>query len=350
MSGLVPKNKYVRILSIDGGGIRGIIPGQILVALEEKLRERSGNPESRLADYFDLIAGTGTGGILACAYLSPVKPGSTIHRFTASQVTDIYLRYGGKVFDNTLDHRILSMGGFLDEKYHSNGLEQVLSDYFNDLQLSHLLKPCLITAYDVTKRKAHFFTQHNADKPSLDFYVRDIARATSASPTFFECKRVLSLSGVSYPLIDGGVFANNPALCALAEATKVYAHDVHGKQKLSLSDVVIVSLGTGLPKQKYEYDDAKDWGLSGWSRPLLDFTNAGVSETVDYQLKQLYTMAGASNQYLRINPELSVDVSADMDNVSADNLRMLKELGLYTAEEFDIQLESIVELILQKKD
>ncbi len=65
------KQKLTRILSIDGGGIRGIIPGQILVILEEKLKKATANENARIADYFDLIAGTSTGGILACAYLCP---------------------------------------------------------------------------------------------------------------------------------------------------------------------------------------------------------------------------------------------------------------------------------------
>jgi patatin-like phospholipase/acyl hydrolase len=67
------KQKMTRILSIDGGGIRGIIPGQILVILEEKLKAKTGNENARIADYFDLIAGTSTGGILTCAYLTPDK-------------------------------------------------------------------------------------------------------------------------------------------------------------------------------------------------------------------------------------------------------------------------------------
>ncbi len=349
MSAIIPQPKYFRILSIDGGGIRGIIPGQILIVLENKLREKTRNPESRLANYFDLIAGTGTGGIMACAYLSPLKPQLQTPRFSATQVVDIYLKFGSKVFDDTLDHRILTMGGFLDEKYTSDSLERLLRDYFNELQLSHLLKPSLITAYDVTKRRAHFFTQHTADKPATDFYVRDVARSTSASPTFFECERVQSLSGVSYPLIDGGVFANNPAMCAYAEAIKILAQDENRPSLGSPADVVMLSLGTGFPKAHYDYDDAKDWGLARWARPILDITASANSETVAYQLEQLYEAAGVSNQYLRLNPELPIDVKAEMDNASTDNLRALKELGEYMAEEQEDELDALVELLVAER-
>ncbi|MCH7534212.1 MAG: patatin-like phospholipase family protein, partial [Bacteroidetes bacterium] len=85
--------RYTRILSIDGGGIRGILPGQILVALEEKLKAKTGNANTRISDYFDLIAGTSTGGILTCALLCPDKSGKR-PRFTAAQVVDLYLDKG----------------------------------------------------------------------------------------------------------------------------------------------------------------------------------------------------------------------------------------------------------------
>ncbi len=338
-------SKLIRILSIDGGGIRAIIPGQILTALENKLIERSGRPETRLADYFDLIAGSGSGGIMACGLLSPVKPHNSTPRFRAGQLTDLFLQYGGKIFNETLDHRILTFGGLLDEKYAADDLEKVLMDYFDELQLSHLLKPCLIPAYDITRRRAHFFTQHNADKPASDFYVRSIARATSAAPTFFECEQIQSLSGVSYPLIDGGIVANNPAMCAFVEARKIFSH-----QQVSAENTLILSLGTGLPKSQYEYDDAKNWGLASWSRPLLDMTTAGIAETIDHQLRIFFAAAGSSKQYLRINPELPLNVKPDMDIGSPDNLQALKELGLFVAEEYDEKLDDLVTMILSSQE
>lgn len=337
--------KRVKILSLDGGGIRGIIPGQLLVTLEGKLRARTGNPESRLVNYFDLIAGSGTGGIMACAYLSPLKPHLDTPRFSAAQIVDFYLKHGAKVFNETLDHRIISLGGLLDEKYDADGLESVLRDYFEDLKLSHLLKPCLITSYDISRRKAHFFTSHTASKPAGDFYVRDMARATSAVPTFFECKLVQSLSGVSYPLVDGSVFASNPALCALAEVHKI-RQPASASRRVSVPEVLLLSLGTGQPKEQYDYDDARRWGKASWARPLVDIVAAGVAETVDYQIKQLFETAGVPNQYLRINPKLPVDVDDEIDDTRSDNLQALRELGEYVAEENEAALDQFIDLLL----
>src|SRR3954471_2747681 len=106
----------MRILSIDGGGIRGIIPGQVLVALEQKLQRLSGKPELRIADAFDLIAGTSTGGILTCLYLCPdEKTGKP--KFTAAAAVDLYLQNGDNIFDVSVWKALGSVGGIADEKY-----------------------------------------------------------------------------------------------------------------------------------------------------------------------------------------------------------------------------------------
>lgn len=334
--------KKKRILSIDGGGIRGIIPGQILVVLEDKLKAKTGNENARIADYFDLISGTSTGGILTCAYLIPDLVNSTeINRpkFDARQVVDIYLKRGGDIFSTTLAHRLRTLGGVVEEMYPSSPLENALDEYFGDTKLSELLKPCLISSYDIKRRMGHFFTQHDAVKnPGWDYLVKEVGRATSAAPTYFECSDVKSLTEVSYPLIDGGVFVNNPTLCAFAE--------VQNKYKTPVGEMAILSLGTGFSKKEYDYDKAKDWGMIQWVKPIIDIMMSGVSEVVDYQLRQIFEGLDASDQYLRINTKLPIDVSPDMDDASPENLQALKELGTYTAQNFNTQLDALVELLV----
>lgn len=121
-----------RILSIDGGGIRGILAGQILVMLERILQKETRKADARIAEYFDLIAGTSTGGILACILLAP--DGSKKRpRFSAAEAVDLYLERGDEVFDLSLWQRFKSGGGLLDEKYSADGLMEALKDYFGDL-------------------------------------------------------------------------------------------------------------------------------------------------------------------------------------------------------------------------
>jgi uncharacterized protein len=336
----------LRILSIDGGGIRGVLPGQILVALEEKLQKKSGDTEARIADYFDLFAGTSTGGILTCLYLTPGSGNSLRPAFSAKDAVDIYLKNGGSIFKNDFRHQLYSAGGFTEEKYPSNAIEELLKSYFGDVRLSALLKPCIITSYNIYKRSTHFFTQHDAiQKAGYDYLVRDVARATSAAPTYFEPARVTSLSGVSYPLVDGGVFANNPALCAYAEARQQFKRD-DGSKNVTATDMFMVSIGTGSVKKSYDYNKAIGWGSLGWIEPVLDIMMSGASDTVDFQLKQIFDAIDKSANYIRIDPEMG-EADTEMDNASEENLKALKEAGIATSEKYEAELEHIADFLVK---
>lgn len=309
------------ILSIDGGGIRGIIPGQILLHTEKLLQEITGDADRRIADHFDFIAGTSTGGILSCAYLMPGKDGRPMYK--APEVVNIYFERGQEIFTNTLMHRIKSLGGVLDEKYNSVGLENALLDYFGDTKLSELLKPTLITAYDIRRRRANFFTQHDAHKPASNFYVRDVTRATASAPGYFQVANIRSMDKKYYPLIDGGVFANNPAMCAYAEVRKKSKRD---KNTVVAAEMAMLSLGTGYACHSYKHKDAEHWGLAEWMVPLVDIMMSGVSETVDYELCQLFDTTDKPEQYVRINGELKGQDDS-MDNVDPENFKALEKFG-----------------------
>jgi len=331
--------KFTRILSIDGGGIRGIIPGRVVVALEKKLAQKTGKADVRIADYFDLFAGTSTGGILTCLYLCPGENSATT-QFSAADAVNLYLDHGGEIFARSLWQKLRSLSGLGDEKYSEKPLLASLDKFMDGRNLSDLVKPCLITAYNIEARKAEFFTQHDAVKnEAKDFPLIDVARATSAAPTFFQVANAVSRTSKRMALIDGGVFANNPALCAYSEARRKF------ESHPSAQDMVMLSLGTGQVKKPYTYNKAKNWGAVGWIRPLIDILMSGVSDTVDYQLKQIFDAVDGSQHYLRINAELQI-AKPSMDDVSAENLNALKQEGELLAQRFDQQLDSLVDLLL----
>lgn len=340
-------SKYFRILSIDGGGIRGIIPAQVLVRLEKKLQVKTGKENARIADYFDLIAGTSTGGILACVYLCPDSTGKK-PKFTAEQAAELYRKNGAKIFrskwfDFTVVRNLLKY-----PKYSSSNIEAVLKDHVGDTKLSELLKPCLITAYDIEARETVFLTQHDATKLKSNYFVRDVARATSAAPTFFSPALIKPDSGKALPLIDGGVFANNPSMCAFAE--------VRNKFHKKASDTVMLSLGTGKYYKSYPYKEAQSWGGVQWALPLLDIMMGGVSETIDYQMQQLYESVNILNdneksvnplkQYLRVN--VNLPESSEMDDASEVNIGKLVQLGTGAANKHSSDLDDFVDLLLAK--
>lgn len=315
----------VKILSIDGGGIRGIIPAVILCAIEEGIREKEGDT-ARLADYADLVAGTSTGGIIACGMLIPDATDPLRPRFTMEDVLDIYMERGQDIFSRTARHRFRTLGGLTDEKYEATGLEQALEEKFGGTLLSELLRPCLVTAYDIRYRKTVFFGSHKTGEgwnAGRDFMVQNVARATSAAPTYFEAANVASAAGVHHALIDGGVFANNPAMCAYAEARGMTFGEV---DKPTSKDMFLLSIGTGSVKKEYLHNKAKDFGMVEWVQPIIDIMMSGNSETVSYQLEKLFEAGGNADGYMRIDPGLH-NAKSEMDDATPDNLAALKEAG-----------------------
>ncbi|MEG3929484.1 patatin-like phospholipase family protein [Microcoleus sp. D3_18a_C4] len=343
--------KYTRILSIDGGGIRGIIPAQVLVSVESKLQQKSGNPDARIADYFDLIAGTSAGGILTCIYLCPDAKNPTRPRWSAKDALNFSIESGRDVFKSSLWQKLTSIDGLIDEKYPGERLEQFFLENFRNCKLSELLKPCLISSYDIERRKAHFFDQIDAKEyPAQDYFIRDIARATSAAPTFFEVTKIRSLTNESYALIDGGVFANNPALCAYAEVrNKFRIPDDRSDKGPTAKDMVILSLGTGEAQKKYPYEEAKNWGQVEWVQPLINIMMTGVAETVNYQLIQIYDAVERPNQYLRITPDLSREQPLPIDDASEEKISALLRIGKDQAEKNNEQLDKFIDLLLAEQ-
>ncbi|MDT0676676.1 patatin-like phospholipase family protein [Autumnicola musiva] len=341
--------KKIRILSIDGGGIRGILPGTIVTYLEEQIRHKTGNATAHIGEYFDFLSGTSTGGILSLIYLCPGEDKK--YKFSAKDALDLYLKLGGEIFDIDLRQKIESMGGICDEKYEANNLEEALEEYFGKKTLNDVLKPCLISSYDIRNRKAHFFTSLDAESDIYNYQLKDVARATSAAPTFFEPVRIKSLYGTPHALVDGGVFANNPTLCAYAEARNIQFSKVldnpEKPNKPSAKDMLIVSVGTGSVKQPYPYEDYKDAGVLKWINPLIDIMMTGNSETVDYQLKKIYDTLAVEDceDYYRIQPQL-IHADSAMDNAKPGNLKVLHEDGLAAVEKHKEQLDEIVQKLI----
>jgi uncharacterized protein len=281
----------MRVLSIDGGGIRGLIPALVLTEVER----RAGR---RIFELFDLIAGTSTGGILACGLCAPDP-------LRASRLARLYEEEGPEIFDRSLFQRIRSAGGLLDEKYDSGELDRILDRFLEDKRLSETRPDLLVPAYDTAEPGPYFFKTSEARRSAdEDFPLSVVARATAAAPTYFEPSAVDGRA-----LVDGGVFAVNPAMSAYVEALR---SDGAG-------EVVLLSLGTGQRTRRRTFADIKDWGLIEWARPLLDVVFDGISDAVDYQLRHVL----GDGRYWRLQVELTA-ASDDLDDASADNIRRLR--------------------------
>lgn len=334
---------YTRILSIDGGGIRGIIPATLLIYLEKSLQRYSNCSGARLTDFFDLIAGTSTGGILTCIYLMPDSQAPDQPLFSASEALQFYFEHGHEIFKPTLFQSLRSLRGLCGPKYSAASLEHLLTYYFGDTRLSELLKPCLITSYDISQQSATFFNQLDPAKPHKDdFFIRDLARATSAAPTYFPAAQVTSSKGNTHFFIDGGTFANNPTLCSLVEASKLPNHPY-------VDQMIILSLGCGSCPPSFKTKSLKKGGAVHWALPLLDIFTSGMTETVDAQMKVLFSNRELSQHYLRLQPDICAlgypDLS--MDDADPASLNLLKEIGLCVTDLYKSQLDNFAKLLIE---
>jgi uncharacterized protein len=343
--------KKIRILSIDGGGIRGILPGTIIAYLETAINKIDPRGPRKIGDYFDMIAGTSTGGILTTLYLMPGENGKA--RYGAKDALDLYLNQGESIFRRTLLDKVTSGGGIFHAKFPSATLETLLEQYCGDTTLSELIKPSLIPAYEMTDRKAVFFTSSDAGEDAIyNFKVRDIARATAAAPTYFEPAHITSLSGQIWSLIDGGVFANNPTLCAFAEARKTpfsrLFKDAEKPDCPSSKEMLIVTIGTGSVKKPYHYQHMRHAGEIGWLEPVIDILMSGNSETVDYQLRQIFLSLEPADQadYHRLEPGLK-EACSEMDVATPENIANLYQAGLTFVSDHAGELQEIARKIIQ---
>lgn len=314
-----------KVLSIDGGGIRGIIPSMVLAEIESRTGKR-------IAEMFDLVAGTSTGGILA---LGLTKPGQgSMPEYSAKKLIELYETEGGKIFFIPAWHRIHSAGGLAEEKYPATGIEEVAKRYFGDVRLAQAHKEVLVTAYEIEKRGPWFFKRRKALDPNEGFnpFMRDVARATSAAPTYFEPLQLKVGSMGNRAFIDGGVHSNNPAMCAYVEARKIHPEE---------NDFLVVSLGTGELTRNMPYEEVKGWGLALWAQPILNVVFDGVADTVDYQLRELLsTEEGEARRYYRFQTVLDIGKD-DMDDASATNIAALKTKAQEIIDENDAALEAL---------
>jgi patatin-like phospholipase/acyl hydrolase len=284
----------MRILAIDGGGIRGLIPALVLAELERRAGRRT-------FELFDLIAGTSTGGILACALSAPDP-------LPAVELVKLYEEEGPEIFHRSVFQKIRSGEGLLDEKYDDAALDRALERFLGHKRLAETRPDLIVPSYDTALPGPYFFKTSKARETpgSDDFPLSIVARATSAAPTYFE-----PVGSHGRALVDGGVFATNPAMCALAEVLNL--------EDVSPRDVVLLSLGTGERTHRRSFDEIKDWGVAKWARPILDVVFDGVSDAVNYQLERVL----GTGRYWRLQVELTV-ASDDLDDASEANLANLR--------------------------
>jgi patatin-like phospholipase/acyl hydrolase len=281
-------SKY-RVVSIDGGGIRGLVTTVLL----QRIVATPGL--ENFLDSADLIAGTSTGGLLALGIA---------HNLELGKIRDLYITKGQKIFDDSWLDDLVDLGKLRGADYDIGPLRHELKKLFENTTLGQLKKRVLITAFDLDNENPdpakrtwkpklfHNFPGPNSDRASSAV---DVGLYTSSAPTYFP-----SVDGY----IDGGVYASNPSMCALAQT-----QDSRYSPTPSLNEVLLLSLGTGISLQ-YIKGKSHDWGYAQWVKPLINLMLDGTAGIADYQCRQMI-----GERYHRLAPVFPAGTTVPMDDV-----------------------------------
>jgi patatin-like phospholipase/acyl hydrolase len=332
------KRSTVRVLAIDGGGIRGIVPAMVLARIEEKLARR--HRKKQLCGAFEVMAGTSTGSLIVLGLATP-RSGSGARRakeavFSAGELVTLYREKGALIFPPRRYPLRTNLLKAFKHKYDDENLRSLLNDVFQGATLKEALTNVLVTSYDTETREPRFFKKRpplSEYEDDLNFYVKDVARAAIAAPAYFAPACISSLpdSGRRFSLIDGGIFANNPALSAYIEARKIYPQAAR---------YLVLSLGTGVAEKSYTYEEVRSWGYMDWMSPfkglpLLDMMMDGQSDSTNHMLARLPGV-----ELYRLDFRLE-EKHRFMDDASEENIAYLMDAGRNLLSQEEERIEEV---------
>lgn len=298
-----------RILCIDGGGIRGIIPAMWLARIEAVLKKRN----LTLAKSFDLVCGTSTGSILAAAVASEIPMASVI---------ELFEQRGPAIFrmsrHKRLMGKILPLQSLITSKYSHEPLKEALQSVLSNRRLSEARTRLCIPAYDIGHRRAFYFRSYDELISRNEMW--QACLSSSSAPTYFPVNKAKLADGSIRYLVDGGVAANNPCGVGLAEGISLL-----NKRSLVQTEEVrpiqLVSLGTGSSTRNLTKMLNGNRGLLSWASSMIDVMFDGSADVSAYMAEQIL----APDAYVRLQFSLNQGQgNDDLDNAHPANIEELR--------------------------
>ncbi|XP_038723735.1 patatin-like protein 1 [Tripterygium wilfordii] len=333
----------ITILSIDGGGVRGIVPGVLLAYLESQLQEIDGE-DARLADYFDVIAGTSTGGLITAMISAPNEGGRPL--YAAKDIVPFYLEHCPKIFPQTpmvASWIVNPVKALTGPKYDGKYLHRLLETKLGNTKLHQTITSVVIPTFDIKKLQPVIFSSYQLScRPILDAPLSDICIGTSAAPTFLPAHYFKNQdsdgNNEEFNLIDGGVAANNPTLIAIGEVTKQITKkdpNFTPMEPFNFDRFLVISLGTGSSRNEEKYNAktaASKWGVISWvltdgSSPILKCYAEASADMVDYHSCVVFHALHSEDNYLRIEDDTLQGDLSSADVSTKKNLEDLVKVG-----------------------
>lgn len=312
----VSQKKFI-ILTIDGGGVRGVVAARIL----DEIEKRTGK---QIHEMVDIISGNSTGGIIALALVVPNGNGKA--KYSASDLVDLYMLRSQEIFPVSYWHKAKTGFGLWGARYDRSGLDNILKEKFSNSLLSDTLKPVIVISYSLDRSSPHIWSTYaiNNKKSPNNYFLRDIAGATSAAPTYFSPKIITGYDGGACYLnseangtktlcyeADGGIYANNPSIVALTSAYKF-------NPGIGREDIVLISIGTGSVSLSKEVDKLKNDGVTGWllDANLIDVMMSAEGDILEWESEIL----GINTKRLQVKLDQHL---GSMDDASSSHMNAL---------------------------
>ena len=309
------------ILSIDGGGLRGVVPLTILKTIEAKTGKR-------IHELFNFIAGTSTGGLITAAISvkNPIEPTSPL--YTLDDIIDVYVHRGHEIFPerNKIGNLLHDAEDLFKPKFNATGIKAVFTDVLKNFRMLDCLNDIMICSYDLNNNVPLFFKSRAAKaNAAQNALLYDISRATSAGPSYLPSYEFVYPNDAENPnrnCIDGGVYVNNPSMAAFVEFSK-YHHDylpsAPADIDIDYKDVFVLSLGTGSYTGKVNDADTLNKGEIYWAQQISDIMMRGVNRATDYEMNEIME----DGNYLRLSIAIDNDEHSEMANSSSETTQYL---------------------------
>jgi patatin-like phospholipase/acyl hydrolase len=303
-----------RILTIDGGGLKGVVPLTILKKVEQLIAPK------KIWEYFDFVAGTSTGGLITCAITLEDNEKANA-KYSLDDIMDVYIKRGKEIFPpkNDLQKILHDATDIWSPTFSDSGIAKVFSDVLGQATMNDCLKPIMISTYDLTNNLPLFFKSIESKKDiSLNARLYDICRATSAGPTYlptycFNYPKNPDTEKPNRNCIDGGVYVNNPGMAALAEFSKnhaAYLPETAEDTDIDYEKVFVLSVGTGSYSESILASESQAKGELYWAKTISDIMMRGVNRTTDYEMTEMME----TGNYLRLNIDIDTVAHSDMAN------------------------------------
>ena len=347
----------IKILAIDGGGARGVIPAVVLDALERGVGERRGKKRVPVHKLFDVVAGTSTGSLITSMLTTP-KSGSKKKIATAAEIGDYYMGPAGKLFfTRSKEYEKKAATGQIPAypaESHKAGIRGAIS---KRALLSEARTNVALTVYNLVDDPPRTYTftrwkaRHGRDgTPPEDheFPMWEVVRGASVFPGIFPGFTLSSVGGLEYHPLDGGMFAINPVLDGLAHSIRLLANLGLNQEPYRF---LVISLGTGFFNVDFEPDEVNQWGTAQWftgSKPLPPVVQVlfeGQTDSADMLMKDIRSKRGRIRHYYRFQPEMKADYQ--LDDVDPKTLKTLRGYAETMVRERADEISGICDLLAE---